>query len=124
MAANVIPFPKRSEAKLSEIEQLIRKWLAEITSDSDTTEYITGRMMTFVDNYATKSFEPTFNLPVPPNFSCQESEALLVAIQKGVADTAQEVQEMVNRIIIERFLLEVEIYESRTCQKLGPHGCG
>ncbi len=117
MTAKVIPFPKKPGQNLTEIERLMRKWLAEISENKDLIEYVTNRMMIFIKKYASQSFEPTFNLPVPPNFSKEEAEALLRSIEKGVDDTAGQVQEMINKIIIERFFLEIEIYESRNFPK-------
>lgn len=113
MIASVIPFPKKAEPDLSEVEKLIRKWLTEMAASGDEIEYVVERMMFFIDNYASKTFEPTFDLPIPPSFSKEQAEAMLKSIEKGVDTTAQEVQEMINRIIIERLFLEMEIYESR-----------
>ena len=113
MAASVILFPKKPEPNLSEVEKLIRKWLTKMSASSDATEHIVERMVFFIDKYASKTFEPTFDLPVPPNLSKGQAEALLSAIEKGIDTTALEVEEMINRIIIERFYLEMEIYENR-----------
>lgn len=112
MAAKVIPFPQKSEMNLTEIERLFRKWLSEISGNPDLIEHVTKRMLAFVDKYTNKWFEPTFNLPVPPHFTQEEANALLVSIEKGVDNTANQVHEMINRIIVERFFLEIEIYES------------
>jgi lantibiotic modifying enzyme len=119
LAARVIVFPKKPEQNMSEVETLIRKWLTEMSATSDAIESIVERMMFFIDKYATKTFEPTFDLPIPPTFSKQQAEALLSSIEKGVDNSALEVQEMINRIIIERLFLEMDIYESRNCLRGG-----
>ena len=112
MAAKVIPFPKTSGPDLNEIEKLIRLWLTEMSESRDFVDTIAARMMTFIDAYASKTFEPIFNLAAPPHLSAEERHSLLVSIETGVDNTAVQVQEMVNRIIVERLFLEVEIYES------------
>ena len=119
MAASIIPFPKNHDQNLPEVEQLIRQWLTEMAASSDAVENIAERMMVFINKYATKEFEPTFDLPVPPNVSAEQAQALLASIEKGIDTTAQEVQEMINRIIIERLFLELEIYENRKFPRIG-----
>lgn len=118
MAAKVIPFPTQSEPNLTEIEILIREWLFNISEEHDFIEHVATRMMSFISNYANKWFEPTFNLAVPPTLTLEERKTLAVSIETGVDDTAKQVQEMVNKIIVERFFLEVEMYESREKSKL------
>lgn len=117
MAAEVIPFPQKSEFNLTEIEQFFRKWLSELSGDSELIEHVTARMMAFVDKYTNKWFEPTFNLAVPSHLTQEEVQKLLTTIEKGVDDSANQVHEMINRIIVERFFLEVEIYENLRSQK-------
>ena len=70
--------------------------------------------MFFIDKYVSKTFEPIIDLPAPKNLSREEAEAILSSIEKGIDHTAQEVQDMINRIIIERLYLELEIYESKS----------
>ena len=111
MAARIIPFPKASEPNISEIERLIRLWLAEMSDSRDFVETITARMLAFINQYANWTFEPVFNLAVPSGLSPAEMRSLVVSIETGVDNTAIQVQEMVNRIIVERLFLEVEIYE-------------
>ncbi len=117
MAATVIPFPTKKAQDLSQVESLIRKWLSKLSHNSEMTEYIVERMLVYVDQYGSRLFEPAFNLPVPPNFTQAEAEALLGSIESGVDDIAVQVQEMVSRIIIERFFLEIELYENRSGEK-------
>ncbi len=112
MSANVIPFPQRSEPNLTEIEKLIRQWLVEMSSNNDLIEHVAGRMMAFINKYTNKIFEPTFNLAVPPNLTEEEVKALLFSIEKGVDNTADQVHRMINEIIVERFFLEIDMYES------------
>lgn len=111
MAATMIPFPRRSEQTSSEIEQVIRKWLNKISADYDLVNHVTERMLVFINQYACKTFEPAFNLPAPANMSAKEADAMLLSIQEGVDQAAEQVQEMINRIIVERFFLEIELYE-------------
>lgn len=111
MAATIVPFPSKIEQNTNEIDNLIRKWLDGITGDPDMIDGVAGRMMKFITTYASEVFEPSFNLVVPPGFSQADTVALLQSLEKGVNGIADQVQQMVNRIIIERFLLEVQLYE-------------
>lgn len=118
MAAKVIAFPDKSEPNISEIEKVIRVWLLQLSEDQDFIDTVADRMISFIINYTDKWVEPTFDLVVPPTLSFEDRKSLVASIEKGVDDTARQVQEMVNRIIIERFLLEVDIYNSK---KKDPH---
>ena len=113
MTARIVPFPANAGQDRDEVEILLRKWLAELSPDSRFVNGVTERMLSFINNYASKTFEPAFNLAAPANMSEQEAAALLQSIEQGVGQSAREVQEMINRIIVERFLLEVELYNMR-----------
>lgn len=113
MAAKVFPFPDKYEPNLTEIEKLIREWLRNVSDERNFIDTVAARMMSFIQNYANKWFEPSFNLSVPSTLTFEERKALVASIETGVDETAKQVQEMINRIIIERFLLEIEIYETR-----------
>lgn len=117
MTAKVVPFPRKSKQNLTDMERLIRKWLLRMSADNDLIECVADRMMAFIDKYASKSFEPTFNLLVPPNLSEEEAKNLLVSIEMGVDNTAKQVYAIINQIIVERLFLEIEIYESQKSEK-------
>lgn len=113
MTAKIILFPTQTESLLEEINRYIRAYLAEVRADNDFINYVSHRMKIFIEKYASKSFEPTLNLVVPPNLSQEQADALLLSIDKGISDTAKEVQDMVSSIILERLQLEIQIYESQ-----------
>lgn len=113
MSASIIPFPRKPDQNAAELEKIMRRWLAELSTDPELIEAVVARMLTFIEQYASKSFEPVFDLPVPRDLSQAETEALLEAIEKGTDAMARQVQQMINEIIIERFFLEVEIYKTR-----------
>lgn len=113
MSASIIPFPKKPDQNAAELEKIMRRWLAELSTDPELIETVVTRMLTFIERYASKSFEPVFDLPVPRSLCQEETEALLGAIEKGTDSMAQQVHQMINEIIIERFFLEVEIYKIR-----------
>ncbi|GBG55729.1 hypothetical protein SPFL3102_03046 [Sporomusaceae bacterium FL31] len=117
MAAKVVLFPQKNGYNVTEVEGLIRKWLAELSANEDLIETVTTRMVRFIDTYANSWFEPIFDLPVPTNFSQNEAEAILAAIEKGMDHTASQVQMMMNKIIVERFFLEIDLYENRNNSK-------
>ncbi len=112
MVAKVIPFPDKYEPNIPEIEKLMREWLCNVSDEHNFIDTVAARMMSFIQNYANTWFEPNFNLSVPPTLTFEERKALIASIETGVDETARQAQEMVNRIIIERFLLEIEIYET------------
>lgn len=113
MPASIIPFPKKPDQNVIELEKLMRRWLAELSNDPELIETVVKRMLAFIERYASKSFEPVFDLPVPRSSSQEETEALLGAIEKGTDFMARQVHQMVNELIVERFFLEIEIYKTR-----------
>ena len=113
MTAKIILFPIQTESPWEKVDRHIRAYLAEIAADKTFINYVGNRMKDFIGKYASKSFEPTFNLIVPPNLSREQANALLFSIDKGVQNTAEQVQDMVSKIITERLHLEIEIYTSQ-----------
>ena len=115
LTAKIIPFPTPVpiESPWEEVDGHIRAYLAEIKSDIFFIDYVANRMKDFIDKYASKSFEPIFNLIVPPNLSREQADALLLSVDKGMQGTIEEVQDMVRKIIVERLHLEIQVYESR-----------
>lgn len=113
MSAKIVPFPTQTENVLEEINSYIRAYLTEVTADRDFINDVSNRMEIFIEKYANKLFEPTLNLVVPPNLSREQADALLLSIDKGIANTAKEVQDMVSNIIFERLHLEIQIYASQ-----------
>ena len=117
MTAKIVPFPVNSKQDCTEVEKIIRRWLQELPADLEFSDCVTTRMMSFISDYATRTFEPTFNLAAPAHMSESEAEALLRSIEKGVNNAACQVQEMINKIIIERFFLEVEMQKIRSSSR-------
>lgn len=113
MAAKIVAFPNKSEPNLPEIEKVVREWLLQISEEQEFIDTIANRMMTFITNYTEQWVEPTFDLAVPAEFSREDRQVLLNSVEKGIDDMARQVQEMVNRIIVERFFLEVDLYNSQ-----------
>jgi hypothetical protein len=113
LAAKIVPFPTQTENPWEEVNEYIRAYLAEILADKAFINHVGNRMKDFIEQYASKSFEPTFNLIVPPNLSQEHADALLFSIDQGVQATAEEVQDMIRKIIIERLHLEIELYTSK-----------
>lgn len=111
MPANIITFPKKdTKQDSSQVEQVIREWLAKLDATDDLTEYVVTHMLAFIDNYASKTFEPMFNLTLPSNLPRNEVDNLLKSLDEGVYNATNQVREMINKIIIERFFLEIDIY--------------
>lgn len=111
MAAKVIPMPQKAGYQSNEVEALLRKWLTEMSTDQGLIDTVAARMTEYIDAYANVWFEPVFHVPVPTHFSNVEAEAVLASIQQGVNRTAEQVQLMINQIILERFFLEIALYE-------------
>lgn len=114
--AKIARFPVQSGQGPEALEGLIRKYLAEMIVDPDSIEAIAERMMFFIDNYLNIWFNPAFDLVVPP-MSQEQADALLLSLEKGVDAAAEQINTMVNRIIIERLFLEVEIYQNQKSVK-------
>jgi hypothetical protein len=105
MAAKVIAFPGKTGPKATEIEEVVRQWLLQLSGEQDFIDTIAERMMNFITNYTDQWVEPTFDLVVPATLLLEDRKALLASVEKGIDDTAGQVQEMINRIIIVDFFL-------------------
>ena len=112
MAAKVIPFPKQIESPGEELDRHIRAYLAEMDTDKEFINHVSQRMKSFIEQYASKSFEPTLNLVVPPNLSREQADALVVSIDTGIQNTIEDIQDMMRKIVLERLHLEIEIYSN------------
>ena len=119
MTAQLVPFPTQIQTQCpwEEVDKHIRAYLTEIEANQHFINYVGDRMKNFVEKYASKNFEPTFNLIVPPDLSQEQADALLLSIDKGIQNTAEEVQDMISKIIIERLQLEIEIYQNQNSVK-------
>ncbi len=120
MPAKIIPFPYQNTSALDEIDQRIRASLASMSLDETLINHVGDRMKNYIEKYASTAFDCRFNLPVPYYMAQEERNALLKAVEAGIQDTADQVQEMVNQIILERISLEIELYESKNVQKKKP----
>jgi len=111
MAASVVLFPAKSEH--TEIDRLIRRYLGELSADTELRDSVAARMKIYIDRFANKTFEPIFDLAVPANMSHQETQALLRSIERGVDAAGEQYEKMICEIIIERLFFEVEMFEYR-----------
>ncbi len=111
MAASIVPFPSRSGQ--TEVMERIRRYLAELSPDQELIDTVAAKMKLFVDRYADKDFTPVFDLAVPANISPREAQALLRSVEKGVDAAVGQFDRMICEIIVERMLLEIELYEQR-----------
>lgn len=110
MTAKIIPFPPQDGPDLAETEQKIKAVLTAMTGDPALTDQVAGQMMTFIQNYTCKTIEPEFNLPAPPMTETQR-QAFRLALDAGIETIIEQVQDMISKIVQERLLREVEIYE-------------
>ena len=112
MDTKVILFPLREKAPWDTADEYIRNYLSKITTDKTFINHISQRMRHYIEKYAHKSFEPTFDFVVPPDFSQEYADAMVAALDAGIQAVALEVQDMMRKIIIERLFFEIEIYEN------------
>lgn len=118
MAAKVFPFPVQKQQTVEGINQLIRAYLGEMTTDTELVNYVSERMKDFVETYASRTFNPNFDLALPPGTSPQQVQALLESIDQGFQNIAGQIHEMITKLIFERLYLEVEIYKRLERNKL------
>lgn len=111
--ANIVPFPGKTKKNVNPVADMIIKYLAAISNDCAMIAEVSAQMNTFVETYADIWFEPTFDLELPAAMTKKETAALLLSIEKGVDRAAEQVNEIISKIVIERLLLEVQIYEDR-----------
>ena len=92
----------------------MRKWLREVSPDEELIDEVCDQLMYFVNKYTIKTFEPFFNLVAPPGMTGEQADALLASIDKGFAEMNRQVNDMINQIIVERFFVELELYDYRS----------
>lgn len=109
--AQITPFPRKTAKDVDLVADAVRNWLAAMTADDVLIDKVAARMKLFIETYADTWFEPTFNLAVPATLSPAETAALFASVEKGVDQAAEQVNETISKIIIERLQLEVQIYE-------------
>lgn len=120
LTTKIIPFPHRLDLGVMDIEGVIKKWLAAVSTDEELNEQVLKRMIDYITEYTSNYFEPKFDLPIPAFLTEAQTQAIVQSVEKGIDDTAFQVQEMVNKIIVERFFLEIELYQAQKRQKKWP----
>ena len=117
MTTKIIPFPHKLDPGVTDIEGVIKNWLAVVSTDEKLNEQVLKRMIDYITEYTSNYFEPKFDLPIPSFLTEAQTKAIVQSVEKGIDDTVFQVQEMVNKIIVERFFLEIELYQAHTRQK-------
>lgn len=120
MSAQVIEFPSVMEQPkdgktqtLDAIDQLIRLTLNSMNLEEDLVNHVVGRMRDYIDQYASTEFNCKFDMLVPTHTTQSEKEAMKDCLDKGIDELANQVQTMVNKIIMERVMLEIKIYQDQ-----------
>ncbi|MDR3588407.1 MAG: hypothetical protein P4N41_01945 [Negativicutes bacterium] len=120
MPAQVIAFPSNNEQPLSEneriltdVDKLIRLTLTSMNLDEHLINHVAERIKDYVEKYASITFNCKFDLAVPQHTSPEEKAVMKNCLDKGIEALATQVQGMVNKIIMERVMLEIKIYEDQ-----------
>jgi hypothetical protein len=120
MPAQVILFPtsieqpqNQNDQILEDVDQLIRKTLAMMNHDENLINQVAGRMKDYVEKYASITFNCKIDMEVPHHASLEEKDVMRACLDKGIENLASQVQGMVNKIIMERIMLEIKIYEDQ-----------
>lgn len=120
MPADIVVLQKRPRCSADSLDAMIRKYLQAISGDLCLIESVAARMKIYIAEYASLWFDPSFDLVVPAGISERDAKALLASVEAGVDRAAEQVNETISRIIIERMLLEVERYEADTLKRAVP----
>lgn len=108
--ARIVPFPVAATGNNDAVKAALHNMLRDLINDGEMTRQIAGRMEAFIENYTDVWFKPIFNLPLPAGLSAAETAVLLASIEKGVDQAAELVNQAISKIIVERLLLEIELY--------------
>ncbi len=111
LSARIVTFP--AQAAQDPVDSRIRRYLTEVSADDDLIETVAARMKIFIDRFAGRTFRPVFDLAVPYGMTEEETHRLLRSVERGVDAAAEKVEKLLCGIIVERLLLEVEIYNNR-----------
>ena len=119
MTAKLVLFPNRQESGIAEtshesIRAILLEYLQEISSDPAFVHSISSRMTDYVLRYASRSYSPVIKMDFPSYLSAQDAESLLSSIDDTIQSAANEMNQLLKQIIIERLQFEIDVYHFRT----------
>lgn len=125
MPADIVVLQKKPRCGADSLDGSIRKYLQAVSEDPGLVESVAARMKAYIDEYASLWFNPSFNLAVPAGISDKDAKALLASVEAGIDRAAEQVNETISRIIIERMMLEVQLVKAdNMLQKAVPIAAG
>ena len=110
--SDVINFPTRAEHEWKKVEQSIRKVLHETDASEDMMQEILKKMEQAYDKYNAR-FNVKLSLALPANTTPTEKETIATNFTKSFRDLESQVQDFMQEILIDRLLLEIQLYNAR-----------
>lgn len=108
-----VQLPSENERILADVDRLIRLTLNSMNLDEELINHVAERIRDFVEKYASVTFNCRFDLAVPHCTTQEEKAVMQTCLDKGIEGLAAQVQGMVNKIIMERVMLEIEMFQER-----------
>lgn len=106
--AEILPFPTKSVRDWRIIQEALNRTLIQAGADDSARTAIIDRMKSFCSKIA-REFDFSFDLPLPP-LTKEQRDALQDSLKQGVERAATQIHEMTSEILLDRVLLEIQLY--------------
>lgn len=100
--AEIVQFPTATVRNSIEMKKVIKKYLIQHTDNMELIEHVVERVTNYIEEYLNKEF----NFQMPSSITGEELEKFQESFKK-------QIQDMTNPIILERILLESELFENK-----------
>ncbi len=111
--AEIIRFPEKHVRQWSAMEICIRAQLQKIGSPKDMEDEICRNLAVFYEKILLTRFKLDVSIPVPASVEKDEVEILSGAVRGAFSELEEQIHEFSARILLERMILEIELYRLR-----------
>ncbi|HUL30815.1 MAG TPA: hypothetical protein VLZ03_10220 [Thermodesulfobacteriota bacterium] len=110
MSSTIIKFPTATARSWIEFEKLFRDLLESQGMAPAMIDGVCGRMR---DSWKNLYAQISFAFEIPPGLPDWAEEALNNSVQKATKSLTDQIHEYLNRVLLDRLLLEIELYRLR-----------
>lgn len=106
---DVIEFPSRAVRNWERFRPSIEDVLAQSGMPREGIEAVSGRMREAWLSYD-QDYSISMSLPIPGDVSATHRQDILEAVREGFTEFERKVQGVMNRVLLDRLKLEIELY--------------
>jgi hypothetical protein len=110
MMGDIIEFPTKATQEWAGIERTLREIFREAVAPKEMQDEVLAQMKEVFERYNVQ-----FNvaLELPGNLPKDQSAAVSSAVSSAFADYEKQLHDFMNRILLERLQIEIELYKLR-----------